>query len=207
MVCISICPKLSSIWFPLREVISRALTRFTVFDGFPHGLSFTLQIWHSKLKYETIYVPNHIEANQLPDVWYVKKKQFPICSHINSIFSVMFVYLFVCLCTKPRIKDNQLPCVMCEICKEKQVPLSICSHIYSIFSVMSVVRSSRHQLKPAKKQALVTALDITSSSVEDQGSGYPLRVSKVTLKWTGPVKILSKGQLVRDLVPTLHSAF
>ena len=26
---------------------------------------------------------------------------------------------------------------------------------------------------------------------EDQGSGYPLRVPNVTLKWTGPVKILT----------------
>ena len=30
---------------------------------------------------------------------------------------------------------------------------------------------------------------------EDQGSGYPLRVYKITLKWTGPVKILTKDQL------------
>ena len=35
---------------------------------------------------------------------------------------------------------------------------------------------------------------------EDQGSGYPLRVSKVTLKWTGPVKILPKGELESNLV-------
>ena len=34
---------------------------------------------------------------------------------------------------------------------------------------------------------------------EDQGSVYPLRVSKVTLKWTGPVKILTKGQLESNL--------
>ena len=39
---------------------------------------------------------------------------------------------------------------------------------------------------------------------EDQGSGYPLRVSKVTLKWTGSVKILTKGQLGGNLSLTLH---
>ena len=37
---------------------------------------------------------------------------------------------------------------------------------------------------------------------EDQGSGYPLRVSKVTLKWTGPVQIFTKGQLGSNLVYT-----
>ena len=35
---------------------------------------------------------------------------------------------------------------------------------------------------------------------EDQGSGYPLRVYKVTLKWTGTVKSLTKGQLESSLV-------
>ena len=35
---------------------------------------------------------------------------------------------------------------------------------------------------------------------EGQGSGYPLRVSKVTLKWTGPVKILPKGLLESNQV-------
>ena len=35
---------------------------------------------------------------------------------------------------------------------------------------------------------------------ENQGSGDPLRVSKVTLKWTGPVKILTKGQLGSNLI-------
>ena len=39
---------------------------------------------------------------------------------------------------------------------------------------------------------------------EDQGSGYPLRVSKVTLKWTDPVIILTKDQLKSNLVYTLH---
>ena len=38
---------------------------------------------------------------------------------------------------------------------------------------------------------------------EDQGSGYPLRVSKVTLKWTGPVKILTMGQLGSSLLVML----
>ena len=40
---------------------------------------------------------------------------------------------------------------------------------------------------------------------EDQGSGYPLRVSKVTLKWTGPVQIFPKGQLGSKLGHTQHS--
>ena len=35
---------------------------------------------------------------------------------------------------------------------------------------------------------------------EDQGSGYLLRVSKVTLKWTDPVKILAKVELESNLV-------
>ena len=39
---------------------------------------------------------------------------------------------------------------------------------------------------------------------EDQGSGYPLMVSKVTLKRTDPVKILTKGQLESNLMTT-HS--
>ena len=34
---------------------------------------------------------------------------------------------------------------------------------------------------------------------ENQGSGYPLKVSKVILKWTGPVKILPKRQLDSNL--------
>lgn len=34
---------------------------------------------------------------------------------------------------------------------------------------------------------------------KDQGSGYLLRVSKGTLKWTGPVKLLSIGQLGSNL--------
>ena len=34
---------------------------------------------------------------------------------------------------------------------------------------------------------------------KDQGSGYLLRVSKGTLKWTGPVKLLSSGQLGTNL--------
>ena len=40
---------------------------------------------------------------------------------------------------------------------------------------------------------------------EDQGSGYPLRVSKVTLKWTDPVKILTKGQLESNLMYMHHA--
>ena len=40
---------------------------------------------------------------------------------------------------------------------------------------------------------------------EDQGSGYPLRVSKVTLKWTGPVQIFTKGQLGSNLLSNLPS--
>ena len=35
---------------------------------------------------------------------------------------------------------------------------------------------------------------------EDQGSGYPLRVAKVTLKWTGPVKMLTIGHLGSSLL-------
>ena len=38
----------------------------------------------------------------------------------------------------------------------------------------------------------------------DQGSGYPLRVSKVTLKWTDPVKMLTKAQLESNLGCTLR---
>ena len=38
---------------------------------------------------------------------------------------------------------------------------------------------------------------------KDQGSGYPLRVSKVTLKKTGLVKILIKGQLGSNLMKEL----
>ena len=32
------------------------------------------------------------------------------------------------------------------------------------------------------------------------GAGYPLRLYKITLKWTGPDKILTKGQLESNLV-------
>ena len=38
---------------------------------------------------------------------------------------------------------------------------------------------------------------------EDQCSGYPLRVSKVTLKWTCPVKILTMGQIGSSLMVIL----
>ena len=50
-----------------------------------------------------------------------------------------------------------------------------------------------------KALILVSPLSVTSRNFEDQGSGYPLRVSKVTLQWTGPVKILPKGQLESNL--------
>ena len=46
---------------------------------------------------------------------------------------------------------------------------------------------------------------------QDQGSGYPLLVFKVTLYWTAPVKILPKGQLESNLIGTplikLHHIF
>ena len=42
---------------------------------------------------------------------------------------------------------------------------------------------------------------------EDQGSGYSLRVYKITLKWTGPVKILTKGQLGSNLVNIQGGSF
>ena len=43
---------------------------------------------------------------------------------------------------------------------------------------------------------------------EGQGSGYPPRVSKVNLKWTGSVKVLTKGQLGSNLMVTLpHISF
>ena len=42
---------------------------------------------------------------------------------------------------------------------------------------------------------------------EDQGSGYPLRVSKVTLKWTDPVRILTKGQLESNLSSPLPTTY
>ena len=42
---------------------------------------------------------------------------------------------------------------------------------------------------------------------EDQGSGYPLRVFKIALKWTGPVKMLTKGQLGSNLMSTCQSRF
>ena len=35
---------------------------------------------------------------------------------------------------------------------------------------------------------------------EEKGSGYPLRVYKITLKWTGHDKILTKDQLGSNLV-------
>ena len=51
-----------------------------------------------------------------------------------------------------------------------------------------------------KAPHLVSALDITSWNLKDEGSGYALRVSKVILKWTGPVNLLSKGQLGSNLM-------
>ena len=41
--------------------------------------------------------------------------------------------------------------------------------------------------------------------VEDQGSGNQLRVSKVTLIWNGPFKILTKGQLGSNLCLTHYT--
>ena len=56
------------------------------------------------------------------------------------------------------------------------------SHIDSVGSVMFVERSSRHQETQAKKALnLVSPLSVTSQNFKDQGSGYPLRVSKVTI--------------------------
>ena len=84
------------------------------------------------------------------------------------------------------------------------------NHIDSVGSVMFVERNSRHQETQAKK--IKKRLDLKSplslslpGIFEDQGSGYPLRVCKVTLKWTGPVKILPKGQLESNLINTLLS--
>ena len=39
---------------------------------------------------------------------------------------------------------------------------------------------------------------------EGQDSGYLLRVSKVTLKWTGPVKNFTKCQLGSNLMVVIH---
>ena len=50
---------------------------------------------------------------------------------------------------------------------------------------------------------LESPLSGTPRIFEDNDSGYPLRVSIVTLKWTGPVKILTKGQLKSNLIRTL----
>ena len=38
-------------------------------------------------------------------------------------------------------------------------------------------------------------------------SGYPLTVYKVTLKWTGPVNILTKGQLESNLMNPFLGCF
>ena len=63
---------------------------------------------------------------------------------------------------------------------------------------MFVARSSRYQEAHAKRELnLVSAFDFTS---QNQGSGYPLKVFKVTLKLTGPVKILTMGHLGSSLV-------
>ena len=40
----------------------------------------------------------------------------------------------------------------------------------------------------------------------DQGPGYPLRVHKIALKWTGPVQMLTKGQLGSKLLDPPVSA-
>ena len=63
-----------------------------------------------------------------------------------------------------------------------------------------------------KKHLIQQVLEISLPGIfEDQGSGYPLKVSKVTLKWTGLVKILTKGQQGSNLlypvpkpVPAVH---
>ena len=60
----------------------------------------------------------------------------------------------------------------------------------SVGCVMFLEGSSKHQGAQAKKKTLnlLIALDFTSQIFEDQGTGYPLKIDKVTLKWTGPVK-------------------
>ena len=45
-----------------------------------------------------------------------------------------------------------------------------------------------------------------SRTFGDQGPGYPLRVHKIALKLTGPVKILTKGPLRSKLLDTPVSA-
>ena len=52
---------------------------------------------------------------------------------------------------------------------------------------MFVEQSSRHEeTHTIKALNLESALDFTSRIFEEHGSGYPLRGSKVNLKWTGP---------------------
>ena len=55
----------------------------------------------------------------------------------------------------------------------------------------------RHKQKSTKSRKSSLSLP---GIFEDHDSGYPLRVSKVILKWTGPIKILPKGYLESNLV-------
>ena len=54
---------------------------------FPHVLSFIPQTLHNQLIYVPIYGPNHIEDNQLPDVWikFQEKTISYMYSHIDSV--------------------------------------------------------------------------------------------------------------------------
>ena len=62
--------------------------------------------------------------------------------------------------------------------------------------------------KHKKKHLIQQVFQIPLSRIfEDQGSEYPPGVSKVTLKWTGPVKFLTKGQLGSNLIYRSNIAY
>ena len=77
------------------------------------------------------------------------------------------------------------------------------NHADSVGSVMFVERNSIHQETQAKKSLSL----VSPRFFEDQGSWYPLRVSKVTLYWTGPVKILPKGQLESNIYSLIYNIY
>ena len=78
----------------------------------------------------------------------------------------------------------------------------IISYIYQSAVSCLWAEAQDNRKHKQKKHLTYYLLSLSLPSIfEDQGSGYPLKVSKVTL-WTGPVKILTKGPLGSNLSHT-----
>ena len=100
-------------------------------------------------------------------------------------------------------------CQMCGIYFKNNFFLHVQSRIFSWLCLVFLwkVDISRHQETHEKSTKSSKCSRYHFLTFEDQGSGYSLGVSKVTLRWTGSVKILTKGQLGSNLIDTDTRSF